>query len=1461
MSANDKVFDRIIDNAADVRLYEEGVQLQNRRIVKRHRKNLRDLLRGDVRADVTKEVNRFGRELLVHQTGSVKELSTAALDFHTDNLNKEVRKFYKTSRPRSKELLAEVTGPLIKGDKSISKNIRNISAGELVRIQTKVKGGLARGAGKNEIIQDVLKTTKLTEHQAKTLTRTSITSTQSAALNKVVQQNKDIISGYVFTAILDSRTSPTCQHHNGKFYDVNDDRFVPPLHWNCRSTLVPVIKSKEDLLKEDTSKLKKNKLKEANELDFNGKPTKPQSFTNWLRGQPLDIKSKFLGGMEKANLFDTGALKVSDFVTSKGKGLSISALRRKAAQITSVYPNRQKVREVNLKATANTPNQLLNNPAKKEELRNLFLLDSDDYNQSIALTDFKGTSLVGKQASRRRVSNQFDERNFSVDPMTGEVKNNLLYDPDYTLLQERTDFLRNSKLLSSEQKNFIEDFAGSIEGKVSVNQQTVVTENLRVVFERFAKDKTKWDDLGSIVRAENRFAVQNVSRLLDTRSRQRSSMFSRFATDDTPKVQIMGDYYSLDDLQKNMLKDQRFIDGWRQNEGRKLARKVYFSGRAPLKTYFRGLTEKYPTKKRIVKKLKDKATPGFVKKYNDFVKKRGEPSDDWLVRTYAAGREKVRQILDIEFSLAKKKPKPLIADDMALNEISKAAKLVASGQSTDYDTLAINIGKKFDKDEKFLELNPFKKNTLQDYHKDGSRILDLMVDQNLIRTNFRGKVRRGVVDVDTGRASGSWGDTLSREVQVIDKGLLELQKAERRVTIARRLGNVSDRDRLYAKANSTNYFDARGKETGASIVTRRASATFDKKQVDRDFSNMLNQVMNTEYEVDSEYFDFMDKLLRFRDPRGNVKKYDELNEFRHLILQRGEQGYGMMATAKWHRQRGKPFRTNAQIDGRGRVYHSGYLTPTGGETVRPFLNSARKVNFSPKALDELRIQTGAMIGPGTEALTEAGRRAIFARNEARIREVGDLVLAPTQRDRRVREFLENPLVRQFEGEEIPKFSRLATEYARVYKHTNGDLTDVNKLRSYKTQLMIENDASSSGAQIIGLSTRDRNISINSNVLATDKKNRLYDLVAMDTANDPELLKIPALRDADIDWEDLAKAAKAQNMVSFYGAGDATQAANIEAKFSKVLDVKGFQVITKAEVSEFSRKIESAAKQADRVGAEATATQLRGMKAEVIELVNKNEPVGRGLLKQAQDIHPASSDFVNKLTDTRRGIVGPKDFEAVSRIMSKHLAERAPVTLDFVRFWNKAAKTYVRETESVDVPWVTFDGKKLKQTAYRSPLQERIEFTDPVSGRKVANIYEAQAEDGKLLGKSSIQRAGIGAGVNGNHMNDATLVRQFHLWGRKNKVPTASIHDAFFTNIGDADLAKNALRDIYGDAVEGETIRKTLKYMRDEGLSNKSYRELLAEAKSLGLVDPEGGITKKDVLAPIPDGKSWYGIGP
>jgi len=192
MSINEKIFDRIVDHAGDVRLYENGVQKGNRTIIKQHRFNLRDLLKGNIRADVKPEVTRFTKELQAHNNKSLLEFSNSQKVFHKNNLDAEIKQFYRTQKPKTKELLAEITGPQIKGSRTLKGNMKNIGSGELVRIQTKVRAGLAKGLANDDIIKDVMKTTKITEHQAKTLTRTSITTTQADALNQVMKANEEV---------------------------------------------------------------------------------------------------------------------------------------------------------------------------------------------------------------------------------------------------------------------------------------------------------------------------------------------------------------------------------------------------------------------------------------------------------------------------------------------------------------------------------------------------------------------------------------------------------------------------------------------------------------------------------------------------------------------------------------------------------------------------------------------------------------------------------------------------------------------------------------------------------------------------------------------------------------------------------------------------------------------------------------------------------------------------------------------------------------------------------------------------------------------------------------------------------------------------------------------------------------------------------------------------------------------
>ena len=135
-----------------------------------------------------------------------------------------------------------------------------------------------------------------------------------------------------------------------------------------------------------------------------------------------------------------------------------------------------------------------------------------------------------------------------------------------------------------------------------------------------------------------------------------------------------------------------------------------------------------------------------------------------------------------------------------------------------------------------------------------------------------------------------------------------------------------------------------------------------------------------------------------------------------------------------------------------------YLTPTGGELVRPFLNSAKATPMTPKGLHQIKIQLAAVIGPGQEALTDAGRLAIFERNKEELLKIGKLFTETTQRDRRLREFLENPLVQEIDPKELPKVARFALEYYRINEATGGRF-DAASLAKYKSQLTGEADAS------------------------------------------------------------------------------------------------------------------------------------------------------------------------------------------------------------------------------------------------------------------------------------------------------------------------------------------------------------------------------------------------------------------
>lgn len=272
----------------------------------------------------------------------------------------------------------------------------------------------------------------------------------------------------------------------------------------------------------------------------------------------------------------------------------------------------------------------------------------------------------------------------------------------------------------------------------------------------------------------------------------------------------------------------------------------------------------------------------------------------------------------------------------------------------------------------------------------------------------------------------------------------------------------------------------------------------------------------------------------------------------------------------------------------------------------------------------------------------------------------------------------------------------------------------------------------------------------------------------------------------------------------------------------------------------------------------------------------NEPLSEKVLKRFSFFNPKSSlyDIMYGVADSKNRRTGAKYFK-VEIAQVKKLFE-----LEIFNA-NKLPKSWT------NVPWVNFDGKVIEQNFTQS-FEERLNYKDK-DGNWVKNILQVPQKteatwweqvinkDGKINDIADSTRARTAFAVNGNHSNDAVIVKRFHLWGLKNGVATSTIHDAFFTNIADMLRARQALRQIYANALDKNVIKMTLDEMRARGLSTELYNKYLNEAIDTGLIPIVGRsrvggkllqdtdiLTTKDILKDIPagfkDDYGWYGVG-
>jgi SPP1 gp7 family putative phage head morphogenesis protein len=82
--------------------------------------------------------------------------------------------------------------------------------------------------------------TAVADNQIMALVRTSINQVANSASQQVYEANQDITKKYRYVATLDSRTSSICAALDGREFEYGKGP-MPPQHFNCRSTTVPII--------------------------------------------------------------------------------------------------------------------------------------------------------------------------------------------------------------------------------------------------------------------------------------------------------------------------------------------------------------------------------------------------------------------------------------------------------------------------------------------------------------------------------------------------------------------------------------------------------------------------------------------------------------------------------------------------------------------------------------------------------------------------------------------------------------------------------------------------------------------------------------------------------------------------------------------------------------------------------------------------------------------------------------------------------------------------------------------------------------------------------------------------------------------------------------------------------------------------------------------------------------------
>ncbi|MCY7264289.1 minor capsid protein [Pseudomonas protegens] len=331
MAANQAILDATIRHAVFLEQLKSGEVEKFGPFLKEIDRSIRDRL---ARADLTEYTARR-LEVLLQEVDS---LLLGIFDRYSEKLNLDLvdianyeAQFEATSLTRAAPVgvsfeaaisgaaairKAILSNPLsvrgVDGGKLLKSFIDGFTATERQRLTGAIRQGFFEGQTNFQIIKNIRGTKALkyndgilatTNRNAGAIVRTAVQHVATQARMETLKENVDVVQAVEWVSTLDSKTTPQCRTLDKRRFKLTEGP-RPPIHINCRSTVVAVTRF-SDIFAEGATR--------ASVGDSGAQQVRADiSYYDWLRQQPSAFQDKAIGPA-RAKLFREGDLSIERF--------------------------------------------------------------------------------------------------------------------------------------------------------------------------------------------------------------------------------------------------------------------------------------------------------------------------------------------------------------------------------------------------------------------------------------------------------------------------------------------------------------------------------------------------------------------------------------------------------------------------------------------------------------------------------------------------------------------------------------------------------------------------------------------------------------------------------------------------------------------------------------------------------------------------------------------------------------------------------------------------------------------------------------------------------------------------------------------------------------------------------------------------------------------------------------------